>query len=179
MGFFSGPDEVARKANLKVMEDKRLAFAQAMQARGFAPERMLMSQREDGGLMAVCRFGGKCCLIVGPGFGKEGDFELEEFDRFDVRIQQVSVKAEGMGGIFGFGKRGQHGIEYHITRHDGSEAVMPFVFGRNTWAEFTLPKNPLLKTRRRRGDANVVWDLKPIESNQIQRILDLADSYLG
>ena len=84
-----------------------------------------------------------------------------------------------MGGMFGFGKKGQHGVEYHIARADGSEVVMPFVAGRNAWAEYVLPKNPLLSTRRRRGDANIVWDLKPIDGGQLQKILETAEAYLN
>lgn len=179
MGFFSNPQEAERKANLKKMEDKRLAFAQAMETRGFKPEKMLFSQLDNGGLLAVCRFEGRQWLILGPGFGEDGEFELEGFDRFSARAEEVRVKSEGMGGMFGFGKKGQHGVEYHITRADGSEVVMPFVAGRNAWAEYVLPKNPLLSTRRRRGDANIVWDLKPIDGGQLQKILETAEAYLN
>lgn len=179
MGLFSTPDEVERKAKLKQLEDKRVAFAQAMQARGFRPERMLMSQLDNGGLVAVCAFDGKKWLIVGPGFGTEDDFALEAHDRFEVRTEEVIVKSEGMGGMFGFGKKGQRGFEYHITRTDGSEIGMPFVYGRNAWGEFTLAKNPLLNPKRRRGDANIVWDLRPIDAAQMKKILATVEEYLG
>ena len=179
MGFFSSPEEAERKAKLKKMEDKRLAFAEALQAKGFRPEKMLFSQLDNGGLLAICRFEGRQWLVVGPGFGTDDDFVLEDADRFPVRTQDVLVKSEGMGGMFGFGKKGQHGVEYHIARADGSEVVMPFVAGRNAWAESVLPKNPLLSTRRRRGDANIVWDLKPIDGGQLQKILETAEAYLN
>ena len=40
MGFFSGPEEDARRRNLTDMENKRLAFAGEMARVGFAPERI-------------------------------------------------------------------------------------------------------------------------------------------
>ena len=179
MGIFSSPQEDARKANLKKMEDKRLAFAQELDAQGFKPEKMLFSQAENGGLVAVCRFNSRQWLIVGPGFGSDDAFALESFDRFTVRAEEVQVKAEGLGGMFGFGKKGERGVQYHITRQDGSEIAMPFVLGRNCWAEYTLAKNPLLKTKRRRGDANVVWDMRPIEGDRFNKVMETVESYFS
>lgn len=177
MGFFSGPEEQARRANLKKMEDERLAFAQELNAKGFKPEMMLCAQAANGGLIAVCRFEGRQWLIVGPGFGTDEGFALEGYDRFDYRREDVEVKAEGMAGIFGFGKKAERGVEFVITRRDGSEARMPFVFGRNSWGEFKLAKNPLLALKRRRGDANVVWDLRPIETAEPGKILAVTEKY--
>ena len=59
MGIFSSSDEAERKANLKKMEDRRVAFAESLNARGFKPERMLLAQTENGGLVGVCQFEGK------------------------------------------------------------------------------------------------------------------------
>ena len=180
MGLFSGPEEQERKAKLKRFEDKRLAFAQQLDKRGFKPEKMLFAQAGNGGFISVCNFEGKQWLIISPGFGAEDeDYVLESYDHFDVRRQEVHVKSQGMGGILGFGKKGEHGAEYVITRADGSEIAMPFVFGRSSWAEFPLKKNPLLLTRRRRKDANVVWDLHPVDNAQLNKITELADKYFG
>ena len=69
-----------------------------------------------------------------------------------------------MGGMLGFGKKGERGVDYVVTLPDGGEAHLPFVFGRSCWAEYALKKNPLLGLKRRRGNANVVWDLKPVDN---------------
>ena len=178
MGLFSDPNEQARKENLRKLEDKRLALAERLDRQGFKPETMLFAQSDNGGFVATCRHGGKQWLIVGPGFGTEEEFLVVDSDHFDVRKEEVLVKSEGMGGIMGFGKKGEHGAEYVITLPDGREVKMPFVFGRNGWAEFPLKKNPLLSTKRRRKDANIVWDLTPIDNTHIQRIMALAEEYL-
>ena len=178
MGLFSDPNEQERRENLKKLEDKRLALAQELDRQGFKPETMLFAQSNNGGFVATCRHGGKQWLIVGPGFGTDEEFVVASSERFDVRKQEVLVKSEGMGGIMGFGKKGEHGAEYIVTLPDGREYMMPFVFGRNGWAEFSLKKNPLLSTRRRRKDANLVWDLTPIDNALLAKILALADSYL-
>ena len=177
MGLFNSTEEQERKAKLKAFEDKRLAFAQAMSRQGFAPERMLFSQTENGGFVALSRFNGQYCLIVSPGFGTDEDYTLERSDELTWRVEEIHVKSEGMGGIFGFGKKAEIGAEYVITRADGSEVRMPFVSGRNCWMECKLSKNPLLKTRRRRGDANIVWDMQPLDRTALETVLKRAATY--
>ena len=177
MRLFNSADERARKAKLKVMEDKRVAFAQRLARGGFAPERMLFSQRENGGFIALGEFDGRHWLVIGPGFGADEVFVLEGCDRLDFRVEKVFVPAEGMGGAFGFGKKAESGLVYVITRADGSEARMSFVAGRNSWMEYTLSKNPLLKTQRRRGDSNLVWDFHPLDRSELSRALAIASRY--
>ncbi len=177
MGIFNGPEEIERKANLKKLEDKRVAFAQRLAREGFAPEKMLFAQTDNGGFVALSRFNNQFWLIVSPGFGTDEEYVVERLDALDYTRQQVHVKSEGMGGIFGFGKKAQVGVEFVVHKPDGGEVRMPFVAGRNGWLQTTLPKNPLLKTQRRRGDANVVWDFKPLDFSSIDRVVKIAEGY--
>ena len=179
MGLFSDPEELARLEKLRKLEDKREALAKALDARGFRPETMLFAQTANGGFAAMAKFQGKQWLIISPGLGTEDNFIVECAERFKVRREDVLVKSEGMGGMLGFGKKGEHGVEYVVTLSDGSEARVPFVYGRNCWGEFTYKKNPLLPTKRRKKDANVVWELKPIDNADIRKIIALADGYFG
>lgn len=179
MGLFSDPGDAERREKLKQLEDKRLAFAQLLANKGFKPETMLFAQTQNGGFTALANFGGKQWLIVSPGLGTDEDFRLEIQPRFDVRKEEVLVKSEGMGGMLGFGKKGERGVDYVFTLPDGGEAHMPFVFGRSCWAEYALKKNPLLGLKRRRGNANVVWDLSPVDNAELDNIIRLADSYLA
>ena len=177
MALFDSAEEQARRANLKKLEDKRLAFAQKLEGQGFAPEDMLFSQNDNGGFTAVCRFNGRNWLIIGPGFGTDDDFILEDAGALEYRVQEVFNKAEGMGGIFGFGKKAEVGADFIVTRPDGSEAKLSFVSGRNSWLRANRKKNPLLKTRRRRGDANVVWDFRPLDRSELQAAMNAAQAY--
>ena len=177
MGLFDSAEEQARKAGLKKLEDKRVAFARLLARQGLAPERMLFAQTENGGFVALSRYEGKYCLIISPGFGTDEDFIFERYDALQWRTQEVRVGSEGMGGIFGFGKKAEIGVEYIITRADGSEVKMPFVGGRNCWLECKLAKNPLLRTQRRRGDANVVWDMQPLDRTTVTAALKRVAPY--
>ncbi|MBR1558932.1 MAG: hypothetical protein IJ646_01690 [Clostridia bacterium] len=179
MGLFSDPNERERKENLRKLEDKRLALAQELDKKGFKPEKMLFASTENGGFVATCRHNGRQWVIASPGFGTEEPFIVEDAERFPVRKQEVLVKSEGMGGILGFGKKGEHGVEYVITLSDGSEVKLPIVFGRSCWAEYPLRKNPLLDTRRRRKDGNIVWELRPVDNGVIDRIIENADQYFA
>lgn len=179
MGLFSDPSDLERREKLRQLEDKRVALAQALDREGFRPESMLFAQMANGGFAAISRHNGQQWLIVSPGFGEDADFIVERAERFDVRKEKVRVQSEGMGGIMGFGKKGENGVEYVVSLSDDREVRMPFVYGRSSWGEFNLKKNPLLPTRRRRKDANVVWELRPIDNAELDRITALADSYFG
>ena len=106
MGFFSGPEEAARRRKLTDMENKRLAFAGEMARVGFAPERMLLLSTERGNLLGICRDGGALCLIVGPELGAEDDFVLWRLEHSRVRREEVIEPATGLGGALGFGTKG-------------------------------------------------------------------------
>lgn len=179
MGLFSDPNEAARKEKLKALEDKRVAFSQKLVKEGFAPEKMLFLQTANGGFIALSVFGGQHCIVIGPGFGTDEDFVLERYDHVTVRKEEVFSASEGLAGAFGFGKKGEAGIDYIITRHDGSELSLPVVFGRNSWMECVRKKNPLLDVKRRRGDANIVWDMRPIEKRHMSQLTKMTDAYLG
>lgn len=179
MGLFSDPNEAVRKENLRILEDKRVAFAARLRQMGFAPERMLFAQTANGGFVAISKFEGKHCLIISPGFGSDEDFVLERYETLTVRREEVHVPSEGLAGAFGFGKKGEIGVEFIITRADGSEVSMPFIAGRNSFMECVLNKNPLLNPRRRRGNANLVWDMRPIEKKAIPNLIALASAYLA
>ena len=46
--------------------------------------------------------------------------------------------------------------------------------------EIEYKKNPLLMTKRRRGDANVMWDLKPIHMDHVMELkFNILTNYLG
>jgi hypothetical protein len=51
------------------------------------------------------------------------------------------------------------------------------VGGRNCWLECKLAKNPLLRTQRRRGDANVVWDMQPLDRTTVAAALKRVAPY--
>ena len=178
MGIFSDPNEQRRREGLKQLEDKRVKLAEELNRRGFKPEGMLFAQTENGGFVATCHFDSKQWVVVSPGFLTDEEYIVDSSDHFPVRKQEVLVKSEGMGGIMGFGKKGEHGVEYIITLNDGREVKMPFVFGRSSWGEYDLKKNPLLPLKRRRKDANIVWEFAPIDNAKLQRILEIADGYL-
>ena len=179
MALFSDPGDAERREKLRQLEDKRVAFSQQLANQGFRPEKMLFAQTENGGFAAIARFGGKQWLVVSPGLGADEDYRLDVSPRFDYRREDVLVKSEGMGGMLGFGKKGERGTDYIITRPDGSEVHLPFVFGRNCWAEFSLKRNPLLSVKRRRGNANLVWDLRPVDNAELDKIRALVESYLN
>lgn len=179
MGLFSDPGEAERREKLRQLEDKRVAFAQELANRGFKPERMLFAQTENGGFTAIARFGGKQWLVVSPGLGTDEEYRLEVRERFEFRREEILIKSEGMGGMLGFGKKGERGTDFIIALENGGEAHLPFVFGRTCWAEFLLKRNPLLSVKRRRGNANLVWDLRPVDNAELDKITALAEEYLA
>lgn len=177
MALFDSAAEQERRENLRKLEDKRLAFARTLEQQSFAPERMLFAQTENGSFVSLSRDGGGYAVVVGPAFGSDEDFRLVRMDALEVRRQDVNVASEGMGGIFGFGKKAQVGVEFVITLPGGEEVKMPFVGGRSSWMERERRKNPLLSTKRRRGDANLCWDMMPLDKAGVSKALVAAARY--
>ena len=168
--------EQQRRQRLKEMEDKRLAFAGEMARAGFAPERMLLLSTERGNLLGVCRDGGALCLIVGPELGAEDDFVLRRLEKPRVRREEVIEPATGLGGALGFGKRGGVGFTLILETPDG-EWELPFIVRKSSCLICAPKRNPLLVSRRRRGDSNPAWELKPIEKRDLDRIEVWLDDF--
>jgi len=178
MAFLDKDSEKLRKERLKNLEDKRLAFAEKLAKQGFAPEKMLFCSNETGSFVALARVDAKYAIVVSPAFGDDsGDFTLHLLDRIDCRREEQFIKSEGMGGMFGFGKKGAVGYELIFTLPDGSEVLMPIMAGRNSYLEAPLKKNPLLSLKRRRGDANLMWDFAPIERSHLDKIENRLNGY--
>jgi len=178
MALFNQGAEKLRKENLKSMEDRRLRFAEKLEKMGFAPERMLFCSNETGSFTAIARHNGKCAVIVSPTFGQDGEFLIDIQDQFYVEREDVFQKGTGLNGAFGFGTKGAKGFNLTFTLSDGSMAVLPVIAGRTSWLEVTqLKKNPLLKTKRRRGDANIIWDLMPIDPGHLTKLEDALARY--
>ena len=180
MPLFDSNAEKLRKENLKSLEDRRLRFAEELQQKGFKPEKMLFCSTEGGQFVALARHSGKTAVVVSPVFGQEGDFVIEFHDALQWEKEEVFEKGSGLNGAFGFGKNGAKGFVLHITLSDGSVAPLHVVAGRTSYLETDYKHNPLLKTKRRRGDANIIWDLAPIEAGHLDKIENsLLNYYLA
>ena len=177
MALFSSEAERQRKENLKQLEDRRLRFAQQLDARGIKPERMFFCSREDGSFAALARHEGKLVLIESPMLGTDADFTVDLLADPQYEYEEVFIQGSGLNGAFGFGERGAKGFNLYVTNGDGQRALIPVVFGRNSWLEADYRRNPLLKLKRRRGDANVMWDFVPLEGGSPQKIRTLLDEY--
>jgi len=181
MAFLYNDNEKIRKERLKSLEDRRLAFAEKLDQQGFKPEKMLFCSAENGSFAALARAGRKYAVVTSPVFNEDGgDFALYLMDEINYRREDLFIKAEGMGGIFGFGKKGAVGFGIVVTLPDESEVTLEFMAGRNSYLETNLKKNPLLSLKRRRGDANIMWDMTPIERSHLSKIeTSLAEHYLA
>ncbi|MDO5322447.1 MAG: hypothetical protein Q4G06_00380 [Clostridia bacterium] len=177
MPLFDSSAEKLRKENLKSLEDRRLHFAEELQQRGFKPEKMLFCSTEGGQFVALARCDGKIAVVVSPIFGQEGDFLFECHDALQWEKEDIFEKGTGLNGAFGFGKKGAKGFILHIMLSDGSVAHLHVVAGRTSYLETDYKHNPLLKTKRRRGDANIIWDLVPIEPGHLDKIEDVLFNY--
>ena len=177
MPLFDNNAEKQRKENLKILEDRRVLFAERLEKMNFKPERMMFCSCDDGSFTALARHNGKYAVIVGPAFGSDADFIIEIQDALQYEREEIFEKGTGLNGAFGFGTKGAKGFTLHITLSNGSIAKLPVVAGRTSWLECPLKKNPLIKTKRRRGDANIIWDFMPIEPGVLAKMESALESY--
>ena len=180
MSLFNSDAEKQRKENLKNLEDRRLRLAEAFDQQGFRPEHMLLCSREDGSFAAMARHEGRFVLIDSPKFGEDGEFNVITRDEAPAyERQDIFEKGTGLNGAFGFGTKGASGFILHLDMGDGIPVLLPVISGRTSWMEVPYKKNPLLSKKRRRGNANVMWDFTPIYANDVEKIERLLlDFYL-
>lgn len=160
MGLLGGNEqEKARKANLKDLEDKRVAFAEAHA--GLSIGRALLVQF-NGGFKGVGIAPDGIYLFTGPGPGEAGDFTAERVSGCRARLRDEKIASEGAAGILGFGKKG--GLGYTLVIEAGDKLFeLTFVSGYNFLLEVEPgSRNPLFDAKRRPGNANLVWDMRSI-----------------
>lgn len=178
MPLFDGNAERLRKENLKKMEDKRIALAVELEKKGIKPDRMVFCADEVGSFTALARDGARYILISAPVFGSDDDFRYWIMDKLDYESEEVHIQGTGLNGAFGFGIKGASGVKLHIHLPEGEDVLMELVSGRSSALEVVkYAKNILLSTKRRRGDANVVWDFAPLESGIYRKIKKALDEY--
>lgn len=180
MGLFNDSVEQARKNNLKDMEDKRMRFAEQAAKEGFMPKELLLFSGDKGGLSGSCREGDNLILIAGPDFGGEGEFRkyVIPSDAVVTHREEIDVAAEGLGGIMGFGKKGEFGFEQVFELPDGEVIKLQAIVNRTSYAVCDPKHNALLSTKRRRGDANVVWDFKWMDKHSMPTMRKKVDAIL-
>ena len=76
-------------------------------------------------------------------------------------------QGEGLGGLLGFGKKGGAGFKLIVDTPDADEFAIEIVAGLNSFLEIKGGKNGLLNPKRRRGNANFVWDFRPVEREHV------------
>ena len=178
--FGVSPEEAARRENLRILEDKRVGFAQELEKMGFRPEKMLFLSGEKGNFVAFARHEGRLALLTSPVLGTDDDFSIEYLDHPRCRAEEVAEPGTGLNGIFGFGKKASVGYYLFVENSLGQEVRVEILTNRTLYLETDARKNPLLSTKRRRGDANVTWDLKPLETMRMARFMErIGAEYLN
>jgi hypothetical protein len=144
---------------LQQLADKRRAFAVAH--RDLKLDNALFVQF-GGGFKGVGLSPKGVYLFCGPGPGDEEDFSVQRDDHCRARLRDEKSASEGAAGILGFGKKGGQGYTLSVDLEDqGFE--LTFVSGYNFLLDVAPgAKNPLLDTKRRPGNANIVWDMRSI-----------------
>ena len=170
MPLFDMEAETQRKENLQILEDKRIAFAEKLEKDGITLDKMIACSNERGSFVAVAAAGKRFALITSPIFGQEGDFTIELFDKLVYRTEDVFVKGTGLNGALGFGKKAASGTNYYFMQSNGEEVAFELVSGRNSFMECDARHNPLTKTKRRRGNANIVWDFAPLDRSSLEKV---------
>lgn len=171
MGLFDSADEKKRKESLEALENKRLAFVSEMKALGIKSEAALYGQT-GGGFHGVIKSGDQIVYVTGPGPQEENAFAYAVHPGASVRVEEIVIPSDGLGGILGFGKKGGAGYRLALTFPDGTTGDIEIVAGQNCYFEQNNGVDPLFDEKRRRANANFVWDFKPVDKSLLNPILD-------
>lgn len=161
-------EEMQRRRSLEALEDGRLRLAERMAGEGIAPERMLLAATGRGGYAGLFRHNNQPWLLASPDFGQPGEFWLTCIQSASIRREEVWQPAEGLGGAFGFGKKGARGFNLTIGLPQ-NEITIPFVTNRGS-AMIVAQRSPVLSTARRKANSNPVWSFTPIDKRLLEKI---------
>ena len=147
-----------------------MRFAEMLAQRGFEPERCLMVQKE-GGFAAVALQGGELFLLTGPA-PRRGRGLYFPPRRPRPRLCGGYIhQVEGLGGILALARRAAWASNWSWCPR---RATLWRWRWSPAWAHIWRSarekrrKNALLSVKRRRGNANVVWDFAPIEREALE-----------
>lgn len=172
MGIYDNISEKQRKDSLALLEDKRVAFAKKLADMGLTPGRALYVQC-GGGFHGVVLSSRGILYLTGPGpMEQEDDFTVSVHNGVELSYEEVHIASQGLGGIFGFGKKGGVGFKLTLSFPDGSTGELELVSGQHTFMEVHKGKDPVFDQKRRRGFSNVVWEFKPLEPKHVQALRD-------
>ncbi len=170
MALFDNTQEKQRKQNLMELENKRLAFARRLQEMGVQSDRAIYAQA-GGGFHGIAISGAQICYITGPAPGEDADFTVQVYPRVAINTEEILIPSEGMGGILGFGKRGGIGYKLNFVFPDGSVGDLEIISGLNCIFEHDKGGDPLFDAKRRRGDANFVWEFRPVDQSRVKQVV--------
>ncbi len=171
MAWSQSEKDKARIAGLQGLEDKRVAFAQRLQAQGLRFSDALLVQ-QGGGFQGIGLADGRVYLLTGPAPGEaEADFVCEPLDGPQAVFEPFLVESEGMGGMLGMGKKGGAGYVLRLE-WDGGQREMEFVPALMNVLDVRPGDNlPLLDVRHSKKDYNFVWDFRAIDGREMDRIV--------
>ena len=89
-----------------------------------------------------------------------------------LRLEPYEQKAEGFGGIFGFGEKGAWGWSIHLLDGDAAQAEAGVLPNITSVADFMLTDDPFL-TGKRKPRIAPLGQLRPEDRETCERILTL------
>ncbi len=155
--FHGNSREKARIAALADLEEKRLAFAGEVRTLGL--NRTLLVEHAGGFIGVAKGDGGRIYAVSGPAPGSEDDFSLRPLINCRARVETRYEEPEGAGGYMGLGKKGGEVFRLVFSDAEGSSLLLEIM--PDVTCFLFSPGCPLADGRRRRNNANIVWDFRP------------------
>ncbi len=174
MGLFSSSEDQVRKANLSALEDKRLRFLDGIQTE----DDMLLTVTELGSLRALGIVNGNPCAIIAPELGSDKEYRLIALAGSTWRKESFFEAGTGLSGAFGIGTKGGEGFTLIFETAEG-EWAFPYIYHKNSCLICAPKRNPLLVSKRRRGDSNPAWEVPPMERKDLKTIEKWLNAFLN
>ena len=170
MAWFQSEKDRQRIAQLSALEDKRIAFARDIAAKGLHFERALLVQ-VGGGFEGIGLAAGNAYLLTGPApVDEDGQFICEALPNVRASFEPFAIEGDGMNGMLGMGKKGGRGKKL-VLHWDGGEREIEFVHALQMIYELKPGESfPLLNANKNPKDYNFVWDFASIQPHQLDFI---------
>ncbi|MHB8062621.1 MAG: hypothetical protein ACYDG2_08315 [Ruminiclostridium sp.] len=157
-----------RKQQLKDLEQKRVKFAMDMKAQGVIPDRVLYVQK-NGGFTGIGIDKTTLYVLTGPAPDDEAPFGIQAYKNFNAYMEEIYVEEDGLGGMFGFGKKGGNGWRF-IVSLPNDQIILEIIPNMTNILDVLAIDNRLFFIKEKQN-YNFVFDMIPRSMEECNKIL--------
>ncbi len=158
------------KSDFSAEWDARDQLVEQLKKENCLPKRVLYVQKDDGGALAAGILPNRGGLVLVDWRGDA--YTLKRLWKPSLLAEAFEQKAEGFGGVFGFGEKGANGWQLCFSDGGESISVVTLLPAITAFADLLSCDDRFLFGRRKPRQLPL-WQLKPEENSFCEAVVSL------